>query len=181
MAAARGITGIAGATAGLLSTLIMTDRTTIKRIRAAIQDSDPGVRAHAVDALVTLADTAGLRAALGSQDRYVRERAVRGLAACRGWHVGLWLAAAAFDADPAVRCAVAAAFAQRRGALAARILVRLAHDPSAVVRYAAVTGLVSVRPNRARSVLRYVETHDREGWLRDTATALLQRARPATP
>jgi len=180
MATARGITDVAGHTVGLLSTLTMTDRTTIKRIRAAIRDGDPEVRAQAVDALVTLADAAGLLTALGSQDRYVRERAVRGLAAWRGCRVGLWLAAAAFDADPDVRCAVAAAFAQRRGRLAHRILMRLARDPRAVVRYAAVTALARVHPRSARRALRYVEAHDREGWLRDAATELLHRAGPAT-
>lgn len=180
MTAARGITDIAGHTVGLLCTFIMTDRTTIKRIRAAIHDGDPEVRANAVDALVTLADAAGLLAALGSQDRYVRERGVRGLAACRGWRVGLWLAAAAFDADTDVRCAVAAAFAQRRGRLAHYILIRLAHDPRAVVRYVAVTALARVHRRSAQRTLRHVEAHDREGWLRDTATALLRRAGRAT-
>jgi HEAT repeat protein len=157
----------------------MTDPTTIKRIRVAIRDNDPEVRAHGVDALVTLGDAAGLLTALRSRDRYVRARAVRGLAGYRGRRVGLRLAAAAFDADADVRCAVAAAFAQRRGPLAARVLVRLAHDTHAAVRYAAVAGLGQVGSRCARRVLRYVETHDHEGWLRDAATALLQRARPA--
>jgi HEAT repeat protein len=157
----------------------MTDPTTIKRIRVAIRDDDPEVRAHGVDALVTLRDAAGLLAASRSRDRYVRARAVRGLAGYRGWRVGLRLAAAAFDADADVRCAVAAAFAQRRGPLAARILVRLTHDTQAAVRYAAVMGLANIRSRSAQRTLRYVETHDHEGWLRDAAAALLQRARPA--
>jgi hypothetical protein len=168
---------VAGHRRGLLSNSAMTDSTTIKRIRAALRDHDPEVRAHAVDALVALADATGLLGAVASPDRYVRARAVYGLAARRGWRIGLQLAAAAFDIDADVRCAVVAACAQRRGRLATRVLARLAHDPHAVVRYSALTALANGRWRGVRRVLRHVETHDPAGWVRDAASALLRQQR----
>jgi HEAT repeat protein len=163
----------------LLSTYTMTDRATIKRIRAAIHDRDPEVRAHAVAALVILADTPGLLRALRSRDAHVRVQAVRGLATCRGLCVGLGLAAVAFDADTDVRCTVASAFARRPGWLAICILLCLARDQHAVVRYTALTVLADSRWRGAQRLLRRVETGDREGWLRDGAAALLHRGGPA--
>jgi HEAT repeat protein len=154
----------------------MMDAATLNRIREALGSADPALRAECADALAMSGDVRGLCRALQSRDRYLRLRAVKGLAGLPGEGITWRLARMVHDTDTEVRLAVATALAQRGGWFATRVLRHLAADEHAAVRYAALAELARRDPQWTAARLREVALTDPQAWLRDAAAAL-QRQR----
>jgi len=153
----------------------MTDPQTIASIRHSLTHPSRDLRRESIDALATLGDLPGLRAALASSDRYLRARAVTALAPMPGEWITWRLARLAFDPEAEVRLAVARTLARRGGWLAGWVLRHLTADPHAVVRYTALAGLVRLDPRCATARLRLVCETDTEPWLQDAARAMLRQ------
>lgn len=158
----------------------MVDVDTIRRIRRALDDADPAVRAQAVDALSALGDLAGLLEALGAADVYLRLRAARSLRSAPGWRVTRRLIEASRDPAERVREAALESLAARRSGccLTACALRRaVGEDASPRVRHAAVVAIAGLAAPWADGVLATVARDDGEARVREAAAALLGRRR----
>jgi len=153
----------------------LPDEGTLGAVRAGLASAAPLIRAEAIDGLVALGDTKGLRTGLCSRDSYVRTRAVKALGPHPGDTLTWRLVPLAWDSAVPVRLAVAEVLAQRTGWLATWGLRHLVSDEDAAVRYAAIAALVDLDREWVVPRLRVVRAADPVLWVRDAAATLLRR------
>src|SRR5262245_12116838 len=88
---------------------LMLDESTLAKIRAELESSDPAARAQAAEAILSDGDAKGIATCLRSRDPYLRRMAIAGLARQAGERPTWRIAQTRFDRDEEVRCAVARA------------------------------------------------------------------------
>jgi HEAT repeat protein len=150
-----------------------------------LQDGDPAVRATAAKALGRLGDAASfdrLTMALNDPHWSVRKFAIEALAQIQEPRAAPFLAEVLRDPDAEVRQAAIEALAKLPDAAPLELLILALADPHSAVRDAAAEALAEIDPDwkcseAARAAMPAMEAlqHDRDYWVRSTATEILHR------